>query len=271
MSTNVSKLASSRKAGTRGNANSSSVWCSDFSVIEPTIRRTARYALQMLNSNALSRDDNGDGSNSITWTLIAPLLNTTAIGAARRARMLAGDENDSVDSSNTGPISWATLTNLPAGLLERLAREDGDEPTCPTVAVMAKIFCLDKAETFILDFLEKRFSIKEFRMFLRHNKQVDLLTNVKRLAGYSGLDVATIRSALAKNAMLRKLKLVELHQGYNDLEDFLGPSEGLRDILQAAPATESELMDMLVEVAPAPEWTLDAFPHLKNHATRLTG
>ncbi len=200
------------------------------------------------------------------WKLAKPLLNDKAVNDSFAAFVTGNSDPDE------RLYQWQTklLLQLPPDLLQRLAREDGDEPTNPCVRLLSRIFGLNHVERALLDYVEKRSSVKGFGRFLARFDSDSATVNSQHLAALLDVSETELRSALAKRSTLRELQLLDSRRGdFSDLEDFVTQSNGLRDILAATPTTEQELRDLLMDEAPAPEWELADFPHLEASARRL--
>ena len=245
------------------------VWRQDFTSVDPGARRLARYLLQLMQWNPKHFD--GQDELAMAWDMVAVLIDETAADA------LCLNRQDDEDEDDGTPIRrrlqrWqrAFLLHPPTGLLERLAREDGDAPTNPCIAMLAHLLGLSDADTRVLDFVEKRHSIARFGTFLRTAENADTVTNHRRLATMLGLTLVETRTSLAARSVLRTNQLIRRpDRPFLDLEDFITPGDGLTDILLAAPETEKALTELLIEAAPVPGWCLADFPHLANAAQRL--
>jgi AAA+ superfamily predicted ATPase len=243
------------------------VWWRDFKHVPPTTRRAARYALQLIQWECQNSHWHKLREVENAWEIVAPLIDEKTANAAFNT--FASDE----DTPRRRLEEWQShlLTQLPPGMLERLERDDGDLPVLSCIGLLAESLSLDAVEVKILDFLEKRLSVKGFCEFLRHREHVSGLENRQRLAAMLRVSESEIRRVLSQKSVLRETQLIEFPQhGRADLEDFIAPSDGLKDILTVAPMTQRALFDLLIESAPAPAWSLDDFPHLSAAAERLT-
>ena len=244
------------------------VWKADFSAVPATPRRAARYALQLLSADEGYRKELQTFPVNIepSWKMAQVLLDDKAMNDSFAAFV-------SVDSNPDGRLQqWKTnlLLQLPPGLLQRLAREDGDEPTNPCIGLLTELLCLNRVEQALLDYVDNKSAAEGFAAFLSRFHSDSPLVNGQRLAAVLNINESELRSALAKNSTLRELALLNVgERDYQDLDDFVRPSIGLQEILTASPTTEQELRDLLMDEAPAPEWELADFPHLEAAARRL--
>ena len=246
-------------------------WLPDFSVVDPAPRRAARYVLQLVQMNrkhyerSLSDRDTLD----IAWEVVAPLVDANVPDATSSDSGL-DDEDEYGPDHRAARWRQGFLLRPPAGVLERLAREDGDAPTHPCVAMLVRILALGAADARLLDFVEKRHSAPAFCRFLRTTENADTMTNCERMAAMLGLTAREIRYALVARSQLRRVHLIRHpERGFLDLEDFIVAGNGLADILLAAPETEQALTELLIEPAPPPAWALSDFPHLAGAASRV--
>lgn len=246
----------------------SAIWKNDFSAIDPTIRRTARYVLQLLSSSTeLQDDDDDDRLVNKGWKLISSLINEQAATTCFDSTVSNPDDSP--------PVRWKmwrirVLTQLPANLLERLRAVDGDSPTNPCIALLGEVLSLNITEIRLLDFLEKRDSLADFTNFLRNLISVPNWRNRQLLARMLDADENDIRLALKSTSTLTETKLIEISRNNEaDLEDFIEASRGLSEIIYTSPATLQELSDMLIEKAPTSEWMLTDFPHQQAAIDRL--
>lgn len=242
------------------------VWKRDFTRVAPPARRAARYVLQLLHSESscLDRDELDDEDSA--WKIVEPLIDM------KRANKSFAAFDSEEEHPRKRLEHWQThlLTHLPPGLLERLARDDGEAPTQACIGILAETLGLNATETALLDFLALRLSVKGFREFLRSQDAVIDLENCKRLAAMLAVGDQAIQQALGRKSVLRETQLIERGRRHQvDLEDFIAPSDGLSDILLLAPTTAEALNTMLIELAPQPAWSLADFPHLVSAGQRL--
>ncbi|NEX23052.1 AAA family ATPase [Thiorhodococcus mannitoliphagus] len=282
------------------------LWKQDFSTVPAVERRTARYALQLFQGeqhlHAQLRDQ--EYLNAL-WTLTRPLLDPRALAAClpsavgeepawlrveyedlETALQRALHEEDGHEQADDGdepnPAERAEslrqqvrvfLKTLPGWVVKRLAEADGNAPTSTTAALLGEALGLDATAMTLLDYLEHRELSEPLRVLLRAQRHtrgnMAARINLERLARVLDLDRACARNALAKRAPLRALRLVEWTRHHTDLEDFLPPSDLLREVMEAAPANVDALLALLTEPAPAGAWGLDAFAHLAQDAGRL--
>jgi len=243
----------------------SSIWKPDFTRVPPTARRAARYVLQLLQAERLSGSDAEFDVDS-AWKIVEPLIDMKAAKAVFDA--LESDEENPIKRLKESQT--LLLTQFQPSLLERLAHEDGEAPTLHCISILAETLGLTVTEIALLDFLEKRLSVRGFLEFLREFCNQSELQNCSNLVTMLNTSEPEMRKALARKSSLHEMQLiVRARHSLFDLEDFVAPSEGLVDILSAAPTTTQELADFLVEVAPAPVLSLDDFPHLAAAGRRL--
>jgi SpoVK/Ycf46/Vps4 family AAA+-type ATPase len=247
------------------------VWKLDFTAVPATPRRAARYVLQLISADEAYRKELQESPENIdpVWKLVKALIDEQAMNDAFAAFVASqSDKRDPGERLH----QWQTklLLQLPHDLLQRLAREDGDEPTNPCVHLLAAVLGLNSVERALLDFVEKRVSVKSFGRFLACFERDNATENNQRLAYLLNVSASAVRSALAKKSALREMELLESgRRDFLDLEDFVTPSSGLQDILAASPSTEQELREFLMDEAPAAEWKLADFPHMEASAQRL--
>jgi hypothetical protein len=265
-------LIRSNRVVAKRTSNTAEDWLPDFSKVPPVERRVARYALQLLSWNDISQGRVHQfqlpDTIKAAWEVIVPLLGKRAATRIWDTLLSSVRSNDSEDHLRSWHMNL--LMQLPDGLLARLVREDGDAPIQPVVALLRNVLGLTSAETRLLDFLDNRQSVGTFHSFIRLSKGCDSEANFQRMAALLGITLADIRQVLDKKSVLSELRLIEVSgRGFNDLDHFITSSEGLKEIFLAAPASEEALRDLLIESAPAPDWTLDDFPHLANPAATL--
>ena len=283
------------------------LWRSDFASVPPFERRVARYALHLYREGRRTFLDLS--SNEILaalWQLTLPLLDPDALadfrqrvlqkaGKSRSDRhrnpenavailldtVVAEDEltdwEESFDLELLSELRRPVRTlfeTLPPRVLTRLAAADETGPTA-AVANLGAALNLSTPEISILDYLEHRGLSSPFRLLLRAGRHTAIGSrsiariNRERLAAMLGQTVQEVKAALAKRGSLRSLGLVDCDSDESDLEDFLTPTELLREVLDAAPESPEALLELLIEPAPAAVWQLEAFPQLADSARRL--
>ena len=163
----------------------------------------------------------------------------------------------------------AFFAAVPRSVLRRLAAVDGAAPGSATVMVLGEGLGLDATATRVLDFLDQYESSEPLRELLRACGQSSARANQTRLAAALGLAESDLRAALVKPAPLLSLGLVEYRSDPCDLEDFLRPSDLLREVLTAAPQDTEALLATLIEPAPPAAWRLEDFPHLSSQTQHL--
>lgn len=284
------------------NLSSSSLrapWRKDFSAVPPASRRAGRYALQLIarrrDLHLRLQDDDFLGP---LWMLALPLVDPAKL-ALLRAEWTREDGEDSVESEEDllellpsrsrrrarrlheeSPLLQsvpggrmreyliARLTCIPDSLINRLAESDGTMPTHPSIAVLASCAGLDHIEASVLDFIEKKDSVKHFRDFLRETGLDALRDHAACVAAMLGVSVGELHARLRQSKPLSALNLVRRARR-GDLEDFLDSGDLLDDILALEPTTPESLLAAIVEPAQTLECPLDAFPHLAREAERL--
>ncbi|WP_242470718.1 AAA family ATPase [Thiocystis violacea] len=160
--------------------------------------------------------------------------------------------------------------SVPRTVLTHLTRADDAAPLSPTVALLGEQFDLDAAALRVLDFLDQHTLVEPLRVLLRECGRAPARVNLPRLAALLGLSAATLRETLSRQAPLRALGLIQYDADPSDLEDFLRPSDLLREVLEAAPTDGAALLALLIEPAPPAVWDLVSFPHLAAESARLT-
>ncbi|MGK0655057.1 MULTISPECIES: AAA family ATPase [unclassified Methylococcus] len=286
-----------------------SLWRAEFAAVPPVERRLARYALQLFRHDpqrALNLSDHE--VLGALWRLTAPLLDPRAArelmgcseeevpwaGEALEPETLSGEEvvrdleaafaRDRNEPARPAPVverrqrCRAVFETLPQQIVRRLTEADGVAPTSSTVATLGQALGLSATEILILDYLEHRELSRPLRVLLRAEPGARYATravgrlNLVRLAAMLGVEPEAVRGALARQAPLQSLELVECDSGLQrDLEDFLSPTNLLRRVLEAAPPDADALLAELIEPAPAGVWPLEAFPHLRDTTERLQG
>lgn len=247
-----------------------SIWRTDFRETEPAALRAARYAIQLFKEDKQFVEDS-EGRRGIfepLWKLLAPLRDNAAANTACAIVL-----SESLGKSQSDVLSqWkmSELSNMPDETWLRLISADGTAPTIPCITLLAKLFELSNAELRVLNFLVTRIYVAEFKELLDRTDRVHFLTNLRRLAVMLDLDTASLRSILSKKSSLCSMRLVQVSKhGHSDLEGFLQPGDGLAEIVHACPTSEQELMDLLIDSAPAPELALDDFQHLDSSARHV--
>ncbi|MBK5966773.1 AAA family ATPase [Thiocystis minor] len=260
-------------------------WLTDVSAVPAAERRLARYAVQLLQGapDLKPRFHDRDFLGAL-WQLLQPVLQARTVAAFVTQPDPDPDEEDD-DARAAWEATTATLPladqalrerlracfqAIPRAVLTRLAKADDAAPLSPTVALLAEQLALDTTALRILDFLDQHLLVEPLRVLLRECGQAPARVNLPRLAALLGLPAATLRAALSRRAPLRTLGLVEHDTGSSDLEDFLRPSDLLREILDAEPSDGAALLALLIEPAPPAAWGLDDFPHLAAESARLT-
>ena len=230
----------------------------------------------------------------------ADLLRRAEAAEARRAKKRRGGETSLEDlfDSQRAELQWDDLLNgadmeagdlpdvlrkpiralfdsLPDVLLTRLAVADGTDPVTPAVAALGLALGLSTTEVQILDYVEHRGLNAPLRQLLRSGRhgprgsRNPARINRERLAALLGVSLRDLHAVLARGGSLRSLSLVQCDDDDSDLEDFLTPTDLLRDVLDAAPDSAEDLLDLLIEPAPEAVWRVEAFPQLADTARRI--
>ena len=277
------------------------LWRKDFSAVEPSIRRAARYALQIVarNPHLHHRLDDDDFLGAL-WSLSLPLVDPAKLAILqaqwmrpdsdceledegddpeelevwpRRRRSRGKKDSTSLYDGVPGARMRAYLCErfraIPESLLTRLAMADTTTPTHPSIAVLAECAGLSETELRLLDFVEKREGLAHFRRFLRETGGVTMQGHIVCLAAALDLSAADIGSAFSRNSTLSALELIRRTQGNCDLEDFMRAGDLLEDLLALQPSCAESLLAAVAEPAAAVECALDAFPHLAREAAQV--
>jgi transitional endoplasmic reticulum ATPase len=258
-------------------------WRNDFSRITPEQRRLGRYALQLVCGapDLLPRENRGR-SNLLDhlWPLVLPLLEPERLVAwlawdePAMGRLPAGALADRIEELEGREIVdfhrrlCRLVSHGHRRALERLAAVDGDAPLNPTVALLADTLDLGPTELRLLDYVDLHEASEPLRLLLRTSDRRGARDNRVYLAAALGVGTEALRNALAREAPLRALGLLNV-EPVSDLEDFVRAGDLLGTILDAAPADANSLMALLVEPAPGPAWRLADFPHLQRHASQV--
>ncbi|NMG31763.1 AAA family ATPase [Aromatoleum evansii] len=280
---------------TAARPNLRSPWRTDFSQVPAAQRRAARYALNILASFPVlhERLEDVDMIGAL-WTLTRPLFVPTTlelletqwtqpdpaadaededelarhVGSSRRGRrhgLLEG-----VPGARMRAYLVRRFKSLPKAMLERLNKADGTAPTHPSIEVLAQCAELDVIECSLVDFVEKKDSVKGFRDFLRETGYESFRDHYGCLSVALGVSVKEIQHRLHRRAALSRLQLVKKGGRRCDLEDFLCAENLLDDLLALEPSTPEELLTAITEPCPPAEWTLADFPHLERDSRRMT-
>lgn len=270
-----------------------SPWRRDFSSVPPESLRVGRYALQLVSGSpeVLRRLQDSDFLGSL-WVLCLPLIDPAALTQlyAEWAPAEAADDDEDCFELGDLPSFLQTsgrqnltglprrlvrsyvrslLGRVPRNLLQRLAEQDGTQPTHPSVRLIAECAGLDAIETMILDFAEKRAQTPVFGDFLRETNSAGMRNNYPLLASALGLPTSDVKQAFSRNGTLRNLGLLRTPGVRDDLEDFVTPDDLLTEILTLAPDSTQTLLAMIVEPVAKSPWTLPDFPHLRHDGERL--
>jgi SpoVK/Ycf46/Vps4 family AAA+-type ATPase len=211
------------------------------------------------------------------WPLTQPLLEPSAIArflaADGRAALGGLDDEDAVNPANDRVLRGRLrrlFAQVPRSVLTRLAAADSAAQRDHTAALLQTSLDLDATTTALLDFLVEYDTQDTLRMLLRQFGSTTARENRARLARALGLEASTLQTALARQAPLRRLGLVDYNGEYGDLEDLLRPSTLLRELLDVTPSDTNAMLAYLIEPAPAAAFTLRAFPHLAEASAHLS-
>ena len=253
-------------------------WRRDLSSLTATERRLARYALQLCQGTpALLEDRPGRDLAAALWSLLLPLLDPQAL-----ARWLAAERPES-EEADADP--WAddppednprlrrrliqALRHCPASVLQRLITADGDQPLNPVTRLLGDSLALDPLSRRVLDFLDLLLLDQRLRQVLRSCDRASARANRARMAATLGLAEHQFKALFSRQAPLRTLGLAQLETDDADLEDFLRPSDLLREVFDTAPTSVDELLGLIIEPAPTAAWKLADFPHLASASADL--
>jgi len=270
-------------------------WRKDFSRIEPVARRAARYALQIVGRcSAVHPRLQDDDFLGALWGLTLPLIDPIKLAHLqadwhrpdsesdldlyedaglhfrRRVRHAPLDKPllDGVPGARMRDFLIARFTALPDALLAQVAQADGNAPTHPSVAVLAQCAGLDEIECRILDFVEKKDAVLQFRTFLREAGRDTVRDNYACLAAALDVHPSELQTRMQRRNPLATLRLVKKGNRRADLEDFLQSEDLLEDILTLEPDTPEALLAAVIEPAATSHCTLADFPHLAREAAR---
>ena len=273
-------------------------WRKDFSGVSPVARRAARYALQMVaRCPHLHRRLHDDDFLRQLWSLSFPLVDPGKLAQLRTSWNRGpepGNARDEIfdresflhtDRSVERTPEDALLPYLPGArmreyLIERfvalpeslitaLVAADGVRPTHPSIALLGASLGLSEAEQRVLDFVEKKESVPAFRRFLRETDNPSIREHLICLAAALDVPVAEVQRVMDRRNTLRSLALIKRGARQCDLEDLLQSGDLLDDLIGLEPATEAELLAVVVEPAARVECTVEEFPHLAREAARL--
>lgn len=277
-----------------------SPWRKDFSTLTPGVRRAARYILQLIaRSPALHpRLEDSDFLGAL-WTLTLPLFDPSILAAlqadwrrpdtpgkftedneeeewrsARPGRRRQRDEGgllNGIPGARMCAYLKRCFTSVPNSVLKRLAAADGSKPSNPVIEVLADCAGLDAVERALLDFVEKKDTIRCFSTFLRETQSDNTRDHYAHLSVALDMPTRELQSRLHRSKPLSSLHLVRCGRSDRcDLEDFLQTKSLFADLLLLEPGSPDELLAAIVEPAPVPECDIADFPHLQRDAQRLT-
>ncbi|KAA6184482.1 ATP-binding protein [Thiohalocapsa marina] len=259
---------------------------SDFSSLDPRTVRLARLGLSIhALGHARSNLHRSIARNEELMSLVLPLLDPQALANWARQQQ-ARIEPATYDTlrnleregslvlgeldSDDAELLLSQLFRGHAGALERrLASSDVAGPINPNIRLLAEALTFDETEMRVLDYLDLYINSQALRLLLREQSRDSARLQRVRLAKVLELDSGTLARCLHPAAALRRLGLLA-YEDDADLEDFLRPSDLLRRVLDADLGCIEDLLDLLIEPAPAADWSLEDFPHLSAAATRLS-
>ena len=273
-------------------------WRKDFSVVSPAALRAARYALQMVaRCPHLHRRLHDDAFLRQLWSLSFPLVCPEKL-AQLKADWNRAAEPDSAEGAfddHDGLLDpdyaldplpddalllrmagvrmreylIARFVAIPDSLITALVAADGATPTHPSIALLGPSLGLSVAEQRVLDFVEKKEAVPAFRRLLRETDNPTLKEHLVCLAAALDVAAAEVQRVLDRRNTLRSLALIKRGRRQCDLEDLVQSGDLLDDLFTLEPATEDELLAVVVEPAARVECEVEEFPHLARDAARL--
>jgi len=253
-------------------------WRRDLSPLSPTERRLARFALQLCQGSPELLDDRpGRDLAGALWPLLLPLLDPLALARWLAAERPRSGEEDADPWSDDPPEEnprlrqrlIQALRHCPPGVLTHLVAADGDRPLNPVTRLLGDSLDLDPLSLRVLDYLDRFLIDERLRQVMRACDRASARTNRARLAAALGMEEHQLKVLLSRQAPLRTLGLAQVETDNSDLEDYLRPSDLLREVFDAAPASVDELLGLIIEPAPPAAWQLADFPHLASASTDL--
>ena len=276
-------------------------WRTDFATLEAGERRAARYALQMVaRCRWLQARFGDDDFLKPFWDLTRCLFDPDRLARLKQRWMRpdtpsrTGEAAASAEDplaflrarrvGNHGNPWWIAggvagarmrrdligyFRRVPPAVIERLAAADGVAPTRQSIGVLADCVGLEALEWQLLDFVEKRESVQAFPFLLRETGTLQPQRHLECLAAAFGCSVQAVLRCLEPGRPLMRLGLLKRARLAPDLEDFLETGRLLPELLQHDPATREELLEALIEPAPAAAHGVADFPHLAQEAARL--
>ncbi|RMW97628.1 AAA family ATPase [Allofranklinella schreckenbergeri] len=151
---------------------------------------------------------------------------------------------------------------------QALALADGQEPTHPSVRLLAEQAGFNRVEQCLLDMAEKRHAVLAFDGLLRGIDCNGMDTAMFLLAKVLACKPLQVMQAVSAQSPLVTMKLLKFRKYSRDLDDMLESGDELHMVLVAEPATREELLDVFLEPASASPWQLQDFPHLLDQAQR---
>ena len=269
-----------RRRGPAGSARPKPTgpWRRDLSSLTPTECRLARHALQLCQgAPELLEDRAGRELAGALWPLLLPLLDPSALARWLAAGRLRTEEEDEAPWSEDPPQEHPHLRRrlilalraCPASVLTGLVAADDDRPLNPVTRLLGDSLDLDAPSLRVLDYLDLYLLDERLRQVARACGRASPRVNRARLATALGMEEHPLKALLSRQAPLRALGLVQVETDDSDLEDFLRPSDLLRELFDAAPAAVDELLALISEPAPPAAWTLADFPHLASASADL--
>jgi len=278
-----SSATTARQQPPASRARRSSFWRADLDAIPAAERRLARFAFALRNLHGAQ----GAGisrrvESASLLSLLLPLLEPKALThwvathkddlepetlAAFNAVPVDAEPLE-VDETDGRQLLRSLFAKGTAAAQAHLRSADGTAPVSATIQLLAEVLGLDAIEAQLLDYLEHHARSEPLRTLLRATARATSPINRARLSRLLSIPDSTLADALKASAPLRRLGLLT-YEPEADLEDFLGATELLKTVLEAAPTSREELLALLIEPAPAPDWTLADFPHLASESQAL--
>lgn len=276
-------------------ANTKSPWRTNFSAVPAPERRAARYVLNMLAGVPALREQLADEDFiEALWPVTKVLFDPQVLQLLRAQWEAAYSGDDAEDDDDDFRGSLFSTRNrskngflpgiagvrmkiklarlfaaIPKPVLFRLNKADGNTPTHCSIEVLAQCAGLDAVESGLLDFVDKKESVKGFSEFLGQTQLETHREHQACLAAALRVPIKDVQRSLHGNGTLNRLQLLTRRDRNCDLEDYLRPSDLLANLLALEPETPEELLAAVTEPCPAPECTLADFPHLEAESQRV--
>ena len=262
-------------------------WFASDARLDPVQAYSLAFALRLWLQSSEVREYQSDRTFlGALWQLLRPLMSEARQIEILRLQRRADDDNNPDDEEDdfvasvmageqrnslrgmAGSRLRRWLPTLAGEALAELRRRhpevDQATPCTPTLKVLAEALDLSSIERDILNLVYLREEHEPLRMLLRECQAANPVRNVQRVAWILNRSPAEVNEALMGPGVLRQLELLMVCLRVGDLEDFMMPSEFFSRLIQRAPLTQAELLDILVEPLPASRWTLADFPHLQD-------